>query len=141
MRPLQAGEPLHGHDFHVAAEVAGPLDENHFVIDFVALEEELGRIVGLWDHRVLLPTLHSHIRVQVDGDEVTATFARRRWVFPLEDCHLLPIANTTSECLAELIVQQLVDALQTRFHMRPNTVRIEVRESGGQAAVCEWRCE
>jgi 6-pyruvoyltetrahydropterin/6-carboxytetrahydropterin synthase len=131
-------EPLHGHDFQMAAEVAGPLDDNHYVIDFVALEEELGRIIGPWDHRVLLPTQHPQIRVHVDADEVTATFAKRRWVFPREDCQLLPVANTTSERLAELVVQRLVDALQTRLHLRPDTVRVEIGESGGQAAICDW---
>jgi 6-pyruvoyltetrahydropterin/6-carboxytetrahydropterin synthase len=134
-------EPLHGQDFHVAAEVSGPLDDNHFVVDFVAVEETLGKIIAPWDHRVLLPTRHPHIRVQSDAREVTATLAQRRWVFPREDCRLLPVANTTSERLAELIALELVEALQTRLHVRPDAVRIEVRESGGQTAICDWHAE
>ena len=30
-------ERLHGHNYRVEAEIHGPLDENHYVIDFIAL--------------------------------------------------------------------------------------------------------
>ena len=49
-------EPLHGHNYHVYAEVHGPLDENHYVVDFIALRDALQKIVDALDHRVLLPT-------------------------------------------------------------------------------------
>ena len=34
-------ERLHGHNYRVAAEVFGPLDENHYVVDFIALRDTL----------------------------------------------------------------------------------------------------
>ena len=37
-------ERLHGHNYHVAAEVAGPLDENHLVIDFLLVRAKLREI-------------------------------------------------------------------------------------------------
>ena len=43
-------ERLHGHNYHVAAEVAGPLDENHLVIDFLLVRAKLLR-----DHDVARP--------------------------------------------------------------------------------------
>ena len=30
-------ERLHGHNYRVTAEIAGPLDENEYVIDFIAV--------------------------------------------------------------------------------------------------------
>src|SRR5215213_10362041 len=56
-------ERLHGHNYHVYAEVHGPLDENQYVIDFIALRDALQRIVDALDHRVLLPTGHPTIHV------------------------------------------------------------------------------
>ncbi len=130
-------ERLHGHNYQVTAEVFGPLDENHYVVDFIALRDELRRLVEPLDHRMLLPLAHPLIRVEVGQDEVEARFGDRRWVFPRTDCVLLPVANTTTELLARYLGRQLLDALQARTGKRPQRIRVEVDECRGQAAVCE----
>ena len=132
-------ERLHGHNYRVAAEVAGPLDENHYVVDFIALRDTLKAIVGELDHHMLLPSEHPQIRVVADDTSVEVTFEDRRWVFPRCDCILLPVANTTTELLARYIGRRLLDDLQQRTGSRPSLVRIEVDECFGQAAVCELR--
>jgi hypothetical protein len=45
-------EPLHGHNYHVAAEIDGPIDENLYVVDFLAVRDALQDIVDELDHRV-----------------------------------------------------------------------------------------
>ena len=130
-------ERLHGHDYRVAAEVHGPLDVNHYVIDFVALHDALEAILQELDHHVLLPTGHPRIGLTADEREVEVGFADRRWVFPRSDCALLPVANTTTELLAAHIARRLLDELETGFGTRPPRVRIEVDEGYGQRAVCE----
>jgi 6-pyruvoyltetrahydropterin/6-carboxytetrahydropterin synthase len=130
-------EPLHGHDYRVAAEVHGPLDENQYVVDFLALHDALKAIVDELDHRVLLPTEHPRIRVSAGEREVEVTFDDRRWVFPRGDCLLLPLANTTTELLARHVARRLRDELQARCGTRPPRVRIEIDESYGQSAACE----
>jgi 6-pyruvoyltetrahydropterin/6-carboxytetrahydropterin synthase len=130
-------ERLHGHNYRVTADVAGPLDENHYVVDFIAVRDALKTICDELDHRVLLPTAHRAIQVTSDAREVVATFEDRRWVFPLGDCVLLPIENTTAELLARWIGQRLVDALPPEFRPRLSEVCIEVDECNGQSGV--WR--
>ncbi len=130
-------ERLHGHNYRVAAEVAGPLDENHYVIDFIALRDTLRDIVATLDHFMLLPTEHSTIHVDAGEREVEVTFQDRRWIFPRGDCVLLPIANTTAEKLAEYIGRRLLEELAARYQLRPPTVHIEVDECEGQWGVCE----
>ena len=134
-------ERLHGHNYRVAAEVHGQLDENHCVVDFIALRNMLREIVGELDHRVLLPTGHPAIRVTAGDLEVEVAFAERRWVFPRSDCLLMPIPNTTTELLARYIGGLLLDALQSATGTRPDMVRIELEESPGLSAVCELRGE
>lgn len=130
-------ERLHGHNFRVTAEVAGPLDENHYVVDFIALRETLRAIVDELDHRMLLPTRHPLIHVDANDREVEATFGDRRWVFPRGDCVLLPVANTTSELLARHIGERLAGDLAARGGSRPRHLRVEVDECFGNVAVCE----
>jgi 6-pyruvoyltetrahydropterin/6-carboxytetrahydropterin synthase len=134
-------EGLHGHNFRVAAEVHGPLDENQYVLDFVALRDTLRAIIGELDHRVLLPTEHPLIRVAPGQQEVEVTCDRRRWSLPRSDCLLLPMPNTTTELLARYVGQRLLDELASRIGRRPALVRIEIEESPGFSAVCELRDE
>ena len=130
-------ERLHGHSYRVAAEVWGPLDENQYVIDFLAAGDALKAIVAELDHRVLLPVEHPAIHVSRRPGEIEVTFAGRRWVFPDDDCLLLPIANTTTELLAQYVGERLLAALGAPGGRSPDRVRVEIGEGTGAAAVCE----
>jgi len=134
-------ERLHGHNYRVAAEWFGPLDENRYVVDFIALRDAMRAIVGELDHYVLLPTEHPLIRVRADETSVEAVFAERRWLFPRGDCKLLPVANTTAELLARYIADRLLTDMAAAKGVRPERLRIEVDECFGQSAVCELRPE
>jgi 6-pyruvoyltetrahydropterin/6-carboxytetrahydropterin synthase len=134
-------ERLHGHNYHVAAEVAGPLDADSLVVDFLALRDALGQITQFLDHRTLLPTKHSQILLTETTNEVTATFADRRWVIPAGDCRLLPLANTTAELLARYIGQSLLAALKTQMGFIPARLRIKLDECDGQLGIWEWQPE
>ena len=130
-------ERLHGHNWRVAVEVDGALDENRYVFDFIALRDAVQKLVGELDHRVLLPTEHAAIRVVADEREVTATFEERRWVFPREDCLLLPVINTTAEEIAHWIGLRLLEAIRLQTGHSVHTLRVEVEENFGQWARCQ----
>ena len=132
-------ERLHGHNYGVAVEISGPLDENQYVIDFIALRDELKILTDELDHRVLLPTSHPSIRVTTGDRDVEAIFAPdgRRWLFPRGDCVLLPVSNTTAELLAQYLGQRLMAALRQRLNFSPQQLRLEVDENHGQWGVWE----
>jgi 6-pyruvoyltetrahydropterin/6-carboxytetrahydropterin synthase len=129
-------ERLHGHTYRVAAEIYGPLGDAHYVVDFVAVGNTLKGILAELDHRMLLPTRHPSIRVSAGAEEIEVTFAQRRWVFPQDDCLLLPIANTTTELLTQYVGERLLAAL-VALGEAPAMVRIEIGEGSGAAAVCK----
>ena len=130
-------ERLHGHNWRVAVELAGPLDENQYVFDFIALRDATQRIVNELDHRMLLPTRHGAIRVEAGPAEVEVRFEERRWVFPREDCILLPIENTTAEKLACWIGHRLCDQIPKLATCGVAALRVEVEENFGQWAICD----
>ncbi len=131
-------ERIHGHNWRVAAEIEGPLDENHYVFDFIALRDGLQTLVQELDHRVLLPERHPMIHVEVSDDnlEVTARFENRRWVFPHEDCVILPVENTTAELIARWIGHSLISRLRLNQQHGLTRLRISVEENFGQWADC-----
>jgi 6-pyruvoyltetrahydropterin/6-carboxytetrahydropterin synthase len=130
-------EPLHGHNYRVAVEVDGPLDENYYVVDFIALRDSLKEITDDLEHHMLLPLEHPAIRVSADDREVEVTFEERRWVFPRCECALLPMPNTTAELLARYIGKRLLADLQQRTGTRPTRIQVSVDESNGQWGICE----
>ena len=126
-------EPLHGHNYRAAATLEGPLDENAYVFDFTKLKRALRGIVDRLDHRMLLPTKSTLIRVTQSGAEIEASYRDKRYVFPLSDVVLLPIPNTTAEMLAWWITQELKKSLGPPTS-GATALEVEVDESTGQRA-------
>lgn len=125
-------ERIHGHNYRVYAEVQAQLDENQYVIDFIALRDTLKEITASLDHHVLLPTTHEQIQVTADEKEVLVTFEDRRWVFPLDDCILLPVSNTTAELIADYIATELLRRLADQGVTKIEMLEIGVDENEGQ---------
>ncbi|MBA61212.1 MAG: 6-pyruvoyl tetrahydrobiopterin synthase [Planctomycetaceae bacterium] len=128
-------ERIHGHNYRVYAEVMAPLDENQYVIDFIALRDTLKKITEGLDHHVLLPMNHEQIKVTADEREVLVTFEDRRWIFPLNDCVLLPVSNTTAELLADYIATELLERLTAKGVTQIEELEIGVDENEGQWGV------
>lgn len=134
-------ERLHGHNYGLEIEIEGPLDENAYVIDFIALRDAAKKIVDALDHHVLLPTQHEQIKVVRNGKEITATFEDRRWVFPAEDCVLLDVPNTTAEELARHIGWQLIEHLRLGDDVAFDRISVGVDENRGQWGVWTHRSQ
>jgi 6-pyruvoyltetrahydropterin/6-carboxytetrahydropterin synthase len=129
-------ERIHGHNYGVRASVEGPLDENRYVVDFIALRDAVLEQTTQLDHHVILPRDHAEIRVTSDGTETTARFRDRRWVFPNEDCVILPVINTTAEEIARVIAERVIEKTRDQFGDHLNWIEIAVDENRGQWGVC-----
>ncbi len=132
-------ERLHGHNYRVAVEIRGVLDDDSLVVDFIAVRDALREILARLDHYVLLPTEHPELTVDEVGEEVQVVLDERRWVFPKGDCRLLPVANTTAELVAAYIGRQLKDVLEDRCGLEEPQLRVELDECEGQLAIWESR--
>jgi 6-pyruvoyltetrahydropterin/6-carboxytetrahydropterin synthase len=135
-------EAVHGHNWTVGVDAEGPPGPHGMVIDFIALRDALTEIVARLDHRMLLPTKNGLLGVTTGPGpggrpETTVTFGDRRWVFPADECVLLPVANTTAEWIARWIGGELRGLLVARGLPAPAVLRVEVDECLGQSAVCE----
>src|SRR5262245_22415621 len=134
-------ERLHGHNYRTAVEIEGNLDENQYVFDFIALKNRTRAITEELDHRMMLATRNPHIRIQERPNGVHVQYRTREWLFPREDCVLLPIENTTAELLARYIGQRLIEDIRREHGYVPQVLRVEVEENIGQSALYEWRPE
>lgn len=131
-------EPLHGHNYGLRCEVEGPLSAERYVVDFIALRDDLLEIVRALDHAILLPTRHPILRLESGGDEVAVHFRQRRWVFPADNCRLLPVENTTAEEIAQYVGDQLLAKWKERSLSleRIDRLVVSVDENNGQWGTC-----
>lgn len=129
-------ERIHGHNYGVRASVEGPLDENRYVVDFIALRDAVLAETNALDHHVILPRDHAEIRVSSDEKETTATFRDRRWVFPNEDCVILPVVNTTAEEIARVLALRVIERTREKFGSALTSIEVAVDENCGQWGVC-----
>ena len=136
-------EQLHGHNYRAAVALAGDLDENAYVFNFVPLKHALKSVVDRLDHKTLLPQDNPGLRVRIDDESVEVTYPakNKRYVFPRGDVAVLPIPNTTAEMLAVWICAQLRRALSDHDTRSIRSIEVEVEETPGQRAIYreEWR--
>ena len=109
-------EALHGHNYRCAVELDGPLDpENFYLFDFIALKKLAKAACDEFDHHMLVALENPHIQVEAGAKQVRVRHKEREWVFPREDCVLLPIENTTAELLARYLARRLLDGSETQL--------------------------
>ena len=132
-------EALHGHNFRIKAEIAGPLNRREYVVDFLIAFDCLKQICGILSHKVLIPQEHPYITIKRTDAAVHISMPPLQWVFPAEDTLTLPIRNTTTESLAQYIAELFRKLLEqnSAFELPPSHygITIELEESPGMWAV------
>ena len=129
-------EPLHGHNYGVQVEAAGPLTSDSYVLDFISLKNVVRELCKDWDHRFLLPLKNSHLRVTEHEEAWELEYdAQNRYVLARSAVVPLPIDNATAERLAELLAHRIVEALKMRGHGQSLTnLTVGVEETEMQTA-------
>jgi len=135
-------EAVHGHNWTVGVDIEGAPCPHGMVVDFIRLRDLLSAIVTRLDHRMLLPDRNPLLAVTTAPGptgraETTVRFRDRRWIFPADECMVLPVANTTAEWIACWIGTELLAACAAAGTPLAGTIRVEVDECLGQSAVWE----
>lgn len=128
-------EALHGHNFSVRLYLAGPLDNNYYVLDFIRTKKMLKAVCDELDHRVLMPGESTLVQVEELEDGISVRHEQRRFLFPKEDVVVLPVPNVTSEMLASYICGRMKETLREAGVENLSVLEIEVKESPGQGAI------
>src|SRR5947199_6161584 len=105
-------ERLHGHNYRATVEIEGDLNVDSYVFDFIALKHRTKAITDELDHRMLLPTRNPVVQLTESPRTIHVRYKDREWLFPRDDCVLLPLENTTAEMLARYIARRLLDDIR-----------------------------
>jgi 6-pyruvoyltetrahydropterin/6-carboxytetrahydropterin synthase len=118
----------------VGVAVEGSIDsDSWYVLDFSVLKRLAKKLCDEIDHRVLLPRTNPKLTVEVQAETVAVAYQGvPRYVFPLGDCALLDIPNTTVEMLAQYLTHRVMAELPSA--VRATAIEVEVEENFGQSA-------
>ena len=108
-------EPLHGHNYQVSVAMEGELDRAGVVLDFITFKPLVKQVCDALDHRTLIQTNSSAIKVRKNAQQVEILYKKQKLLLPRGDVILLPIANTSTELLAEYIAGQIKRKVRQNF--------------------------
>ena len=121
---------LHGHTYAVHVKIIGEKNRDGILMDFTEIKDAIKKIIEKLDHRILIPKENPSIKVE--KDKVIMHANGKKYIFPTEDCMLLPIYSTTAENIAEYILDKLVENMS--FPKNVKNIEIKVDEGPGQGA-------
>jgi 6-pyruvoyl-tetrahydropterin synthase len=129
---LESGsERIHGHNYRVALRAHGSVRPDGTVVDFDTLKTAVAAECRALDHHMLVPGECPAVEVTQTADgHLEMRHGARRFVFPAAEVCVLPLPNTTCECLAGY----LLDRVRARLPELPARLEVSVEESPGQRA-------
>ncbi|MHA1793772.1 MAG: 6-pyruvoyl trahydropterin synthase family protein [Promethearchaeota archaeon] len=115
---------LHGHNFYISVDVAGPLNEENFVVDFIDVKNVIKSEMKKLDHRVLIPGKSPDVKILDDGDEnLSFSFSGKRYSIPKVDICMLDLPAISSELLAKYFYDRL------KKHFKSFRIKVRIGES------------
>jgi 6-pyruvoyltetrahydropterin/6-carboxytetrahydropterin synthase len=135
--PDGSKERLHGHNYHVAAEIEGQLTDRGLVIDFIQVKPVIRELCDWLDEHWILPGEHPELKITPREDGHTEVVYREaRYLAPSDEIHILPINNTSAENFSTWIGRELVRRIGERFgRTQIERLRLAVSETSGQWGV------
>ena len=129
-------EALHGHNYQVSVAMEGELDPAGVVLDFIAFKPLVKRVCDDLDHRTLIQRGSPALKVRQHADSVLIQYKKQKIVLPRSDVILLPLANTSTELLAEYIARQIRRKVRQQFHATAiRSMEVSVEEARGQRGI------
>jgi 6-pyruvoyltetrahydropterin/6-carboxytetrahydropterin synthase len=126
-------EPLHGHNYQVAVKLEGEIDRAGVILDFIAFKPLVKRVCDDLDHRTLIQTGSPVLKVTTRNQAVEILYKKETFLLPRGDVILLPLANTSTELLAEFVAQRIRSKVRRQFpEISLRTIEVSVEEARGQ---------
>lgn len=127
-------ERIHGHNYQVAVELEGDLNEDHCVADFRDVKDMLRNVCKRLDEHMLAPTQNPQIQVEHVGANVVIRFQERRYVLPRDDVIFLDLPNISTEMLAFHICGEMRCGL-IKEDTNITAISVEIKEKPGQSII------
>lgn len=128
-------EPLHGHTFQVTLRLSGTPADDGMLIDFGEVKAALREAIAPLRRRTMMPGRSPEVLITSENNTLSIVAGSKRYILPAEDVVVLPLANTTTETIADYLLER---ALPYLHGYGLNTVELEVSEAPGISATARF---
>ena len=126
---------LHGHTYAIHARLFGTRDEKGIILDFTIIKHILKDLADQLDHHILIPGDSPSISIKDINNQLTLNSLGKTYVFPKQDCIILPLSSTSAENLASYILETIIQKMKKMNENIPlSKIEIGVDEGYGQGA-------
>jgi dihydroneopterin triphosphate aldolase (PTPS-III) / 6-pyruvoyltetrahydropterin synthase len=141
-------ERLHGHNYTVAVRLLGSrkIGSDGYVIDFGDIKAVTKKVCKGLNEHFLCPMLSNVLDISIHREDEHETVKLvcedgSVFVFPRQDCLLLPLVHATAEELAIYLWGQILQGLDPAFLTQRgiHTMEISVAEAVGQEALFRYK--
>lgn len=131
-------ERLHGHNFHVAAKITSPVDDNGLCFNYQIIKDLLRAQCQQLDEYTLIPANSAYLKIAEEAPFYRVHFDRETMYFLSSDVRLLPVTNITVEELAHYLLNNLLEEINDI-----QLLKLEIKVSSGprQWGSCSWESE
>ncbi len=125
---------IHGHDYSVDLEIEGE-PKDGILIDYGIVKSAIRGLVDTFDHKVLLPESSSMSKVSCNTRECIVSYNDKQFRFPVSDVYMLERPITSSEMIADYLVEQM--RIKLRQYKNLKRIKVCVYEGPGQCTCQE----
>ncbi|MGH3830111.1 MAG: 6-pyruvoyl trahydropterin synthase family protein [Pseudonocardiaceae bacterium] len=104
-------EPLHGHTFQVTLRLSGIPADDGMLIEFSEVKTALREAIAPLRRRTMMPGRAPEVLITSENNSVSIVAGRKRYVLPAEDVVVLPLVNTTTETIADYLLERVLPYL------------------------------
>lgn len=122
---------LHGHDYAVDLSIEGS-ENGGFIIDFDLLKALAREVLYPMDHKVLVPSEQDIVKHAENASHVKIEYGEKSFTLAREDVYYVPGNTTSSEQLAQGILDKLSKKITDSKNIRE--IEVCVYEGPGQGA-------
>lgn len=131
-------ERLHGHNYQVKTQVCAKMNEHGITYDYSITRKQVLALCRSLNEYMLLPEYSPHLTISKQDEFYKVIFDGQAMYFLQAETRLLPIKNTTSECLAQWFVDQLTADVSDLDDKHIRSLSVSVSTTVGQCSVASW---
>ncbi|MDF1760083.1 MAG: 6-carboxytetrahydropterin synthase [Coxiellaceae bacterium] len=132
-------ERLHGHNYQVHTYIKAAMDDSGITYDYSITRKQVLALCRSLNEYMLLPAQSPYLQISEEGEYYAVQFQQDKMLFLKKECILLPIKNTTSECLAQWFVDQITENKDDLAAKRIVKVKVSVSTTRGQCSIAKWK--
>lgn len=132
-------EPLHGHNFTVAAEIEADVDDNGMTFDYKLYKDKIIALCDSLNNYFLIAEYNPHTRIEKNEKYTVVHFHEDAIPFLEKDIIILPLANISIEELSRWFAEQLLEDTGSLKKYGVSRMTIKVFTKPGQCACFTWK--